>query len=1127
MSVFPGDDFLLETEVARDLYHRVAKDLPVVDYHCHLSAERMAADHRFRSITEVWLDGDHYKWRAMRTAGVPERLCSGDAPDREKFEAWAATVPQTLGNPLHHWTHMELRRPFGILLPLSPATAGAVYEAANARLAEAGFTAMGLLEQFKVAVVCTTDDPTDSLEPHARLARREEPATRVYPTWRPDRALFVEDLPAWTAWLEKLEAAAGAAIGTWDEMLCALETRHAFFHERGCRASDRGLERVDSEPFTDGGARRIFDRLRAGREVEPTAARVFRSALLHRLALLDHERGWVQQLHLGAMRNTNTRMRRLLGPDTGFDSIGDLAQARPLARFLDRLDEEDRLARTILYNLNPADNALFATMIGNFQDGRVPGKMQWGSAWWFLDQLDGMEAQLRTLATWACCPASSAWSPTRAASSRTRATTTSAACCAACSARTCAGAASPTTGRRFVPSWPTSRSTTPATPSASPSAAPRASTPPRRARRAPARGAPPGYDGRVTPAALLALALLAPAGAADEPPADAAPPVFYETTTVTARPVSSAAGAVSVLDAREVEDGGGRSAGDVLAQVPGLNALASGGRAGVTNAYLRGGDPNHTLVLLDGIPLNDSTELQGGAVNLEELPATVIDHAEVVRGPLASFYGTTALAGVVQLFAPRGGPGPLRARLGAEAGNAAARRGLARVSGPAGRGGWAAGASWDEEEYRVARDRFRQLDLFATADLPLGPAADLALTARVADGSTDDYPEASGGPVYGTGLTRRTDHRGLALGARLALGEPAGRRHLVSLSLTRRDQDRLSPPVPPVVPAAEEATAFTRLRVAWQAPLVRTARTVVEAGASAEGEWGENESVLKLPPLLGGDVPGDYSESRASGGVYAGARHERGAFLYEASLRLDRAGGDALQANPHAGLVWRPGRGPTRVRASVGRASRLPSFFALASPPALGGNPALEPERVWGGEAGVERRVEAARLDVGAAYFLKRYDDLVDFDFERFLHVNRARVRSQGVELTARWQPHPTVRLDGQATWLDVLDLETGGPLLHVPRWAGGARLTWEPDPRLSLRLHARTTEGYLDRQYPVPERDSVDGYSLLGAAASWRPGRGLVVRLRAENLAGRAYETFVGFPGPGRSLWAGLGWER
>jgi vitamin B12 transporter len=636
--------------------------------------------------------------------------------------------------------------------------------------------------------------------------------------------------------------------------------------------------------------------------------------------------------------------------------------------------------------------------------------------------------------------------------------------------------------------------------------------------------------GAMRASASLVLCVLVGSPADGEPPSSTPPvrlPVFYETTTVTARPVSDASGTVSVLDAREIEASEARSAGDGLRQVPGLNALSSGGRAGVTNAFLRGGDPNYTLVLLDGVPLNDTTELQGGAVNLEELPSSLVGHVEVVRGPLTSFYGTSALAGVIQIFTPRGGPGPVEARLAAEAGNAGLRSGLGRVSGPVGRGGYAAGASWDEEAHRVAQDRFQQLDTFANADLPLGATTDLALTGRFADGTIDDYPDASGGPVYGSGLVRHTDHRDLVLGARLRFGDPIGRRHQVSVGLSRRDQDRLSPAVPPVVPESNESTTFTRLRVGWHVPVVRRARTVVEAGLSGEGEWGRNASVLKLPPLLGGDVSGDYALRRASGGAYAGGRYERGALLYEASLRLDLASGDVLQANPHAGVVWRPGSGSTRLRASLGRASKLPSFFALGSPPALGGNPDLEPEHAWGGDAGVEHRFAGARLDLGAAYFLQEFSNLVDFDFDRFLHVNRSRVRTQGVEVTARWQPHATVWLDAEATWLEVFDLESGGTLLHSPRWTGGGRLTWQPRPALSLRVQARATEGYLDVQYPVPDRDSVDGYGLVGVAGSWRFSRSLSVHARADNVTNTSYETYIGFPGPARGVWVGLRWDR
>lgn len=397
MRTFLDEDFLLESDVASDLFHRYAEPMPIIDYHCHLSPDLMAEDHRFRSITEIWLDGDHYKWRAMRSNGVPERFCTGDASDWEKFEAWARTVPDAMRNPLYHWTHMELRKPFGVSSLLSPVTARAVFDRCNERLAEPGFTAMGLLRTFKVAVVCTTDDPVDSLASHKRLAGRVDPDTRVYPTWRPDKAFAVEDPAAFNAWVDRLEQASAMTVTNLASFLDAMNARHAFFHDMGCRASDHGIETMFAEPWSDADVAASFEQLRAGRALEAGDALRLKSALVHRLALLDHARGWVQQFHLGALRNNNTRLRRTLGPDTGFDSIGEYEIARPLSRFLDRLDESNQLAKTILYNLNPRDNELIATMIGNFQDGSVPGKMQYGAAWWFLDQLNGMTAQMNAL----------------------------------------------------------------------------------------------------------------------------------------------------------------------------------------------------------------------------------------------------------------------------------------------------------------------------------------------------------------------------------------------------------------------------------------------------------------------------------------------------------------------------------------------------------------------------------------------------------------------------------------------------------------------------------------------------------------------------------------------------------
>ena len=334
----------------------------------------------------------------MRTNGVPERAITGDASDWEKFQAWANTVPDTLRNPLYHWTHLELKFPFGVKdRRLGPDTAREIYDHCNRRLAEDGFTTQGLLKQYGVAVVCSTDDPVDDLEPHQRHARNPQATTRLFPTWRPDKALGVHDVAAWNVWVDRLEAASSVSIGSLDSLMEALGKRHDFFHETGCRASDHGVDRIFAAEYTAGEAQAIFAKARARRPLTEEEIDKFRSALLYDLAVMDHARGWVQQFHLGASRNNSSRAVRTLGPDTGYDSIGDLPQGATLVRFLDRLDGNGTLAKTILYNLNPADNEVLASVIGSFQDGSAPGKMQFGSAWWFLDQLDGMEKQINAL----------------------------------------------------------------------------------------------------------------------------------------------------------------------------------------------------------------------------------------------------------------------------------------------------------------------------------------------------------------------------------------------------------------------------------------------------------------------------------------------------------------------------------------------------------------------------------------------------------------------------------------------------------------------------------------------------------------------------------------------------------
>ncbi len=397
-SPFIHPDFLLESRQARELFHRFAEPLPIIDYHCHLSPKDIAADRRFLTITEPWLEGDHYKWRAMRTCGVDERFITGNATPREKFQRWAETVPKTLRNPLYHWTHLELRRPFGITdRLLGPETAQSVWDDCNAMLATPQFSVRGILHQMGVEAVCTTDDPADSLEHHAFMASDPTLGTKVYPAFRADRTMGVESSDLFISYVKRLGAAANIEVVSFTSYMEVLQQRHDFFHAHGCRLSDYGLEEIYAEATSPEEAAKLFDRVIRRESLDLRSVRALKSAILFELSMMDAAHGWVQQFHLGALRGNNTRMLRTLGPDTGFDSIGDFSLAAPLARFLDRLDDRQKLAKTILYNLNPRDNELIATMIGNFQGGSVAGKLQFGSAWWFLDQLDGMTKQIEAL----------------------------------------------------------------------------------------------------------------------------------------------------------------------------------------------------------------------------------------------------------------------------------------------------------------------------------------------------------------------------------------------------------------------------------------------------------------------------------------------------------------------------------------------------------------------------------------------------------------------------------------------------------------------------------------------------------------------------------------------------------
>lgn len=396
MKNFLDEDFLLSNKTAQKLYHEFAKEMPIIDYHCHLPQQQIAEDKNFENLTQIWLYGDHYKWRAMRANGINEKFITGNATDFEKFKQWSATVPYTLRNPLYHWTHLELQRYFDVHELLNADSAKKIYDECSEKLRSKEYSVKNLLRKMNVKTVCTTDDPVDSLEFHAQLVKDgfEIP---VLPAFRPDNAMNVGETEKFNAYVKKLEAVTNISISSFDDFLFALQNRHDFFASMGCCVSDHGLEEIYAEDFTGHEIDTIFSKIHSGKHLNELEQRKFKSAMLVHFAEWDWEKGWVQQFHLGALRNNNSRRLQQLGADTGWDSIGDFSQGRALSKFLNKLDNDNKLAKTIVYNLNPADNELMATMIGNFNDGTVEGKIQYGAAWWFLDQKDGMTKQLNAL----------------------------------------------------------------------------------------------------------------------------------------------------------------------------------------------------------------------------------------------------------------------------------------------------------------------------------------------------------------------------------------------------------------------------------------------------------------------------------------------------------------------------------------------------------------------------------------------------------------------------------------------------------------------------------------------------------------------------------------------------------
>jgi glucuronate isomerase len=395
-NTFITKDFLLHTEVSKTLYHDYAKVQPIVDYHCHLSPKDIAEDRQFDNITQIWLEGDHYKYRAMRANGINEKFITGDASDYEKFLKWADTVPYTLRNPLYHWTHLELKNYFGIDTLLNPESAETIYSQCNDLLKRPEYSVRNLLRRMNVKVVGTTDDPTDDLRYHKQL-REEKFEISVLPSFRPDKATEIEKGQAFIDWIQKLEKTVDFAVDDFNCLIKALQQRHDFFHEMGCRISDHGHATFYAEEYTCKEIFEIFDKALNGMSLTVLEINKYKSAVLFKLALMNYEKSWTQQFHIGAIRNNNKKMMQDIGPDQGFDSIGDLNMANNMSSFFDSLNLHDALAQTIVYNLNPRDSEMFASMVANFNDGNVVGKMQYGAAWWFLDQKEGMEKQLNVL----------------------------------------------------------------------------------------------------------------------------------------------------------------------------------------------------------------------------------------------------------------------------------------------------------------------------------------------------------------------------------------------------------------------------------------------------------------------------------------------------------------------------------------------------------------------------------------------------------------------------------------------------------------------------------------------------------------------------------------------------------
>lgn len=608
----------------------------------------------------------------------------------------------------------------------------------------------------------------------------------------------------------------------------------------------------------------------------------------------------------------------------------------------------------------------------------------------------------------------------------------------------------------------------------------------------------------------------AEATAPPEPPPE--PKVrVYATATVSERPLDSATAEVTVIDRETIDSLDARTVGELLRFVPGLDVTGNATRGGLATARIRGGDPNFTLVLIDGVAVNDGTYQVGEVFNLEALPAAAVERIEIVRGPLSARYGSSGLAGVIHVITRRAET-PRRLTVDLQAGDADLRSLHTTFAAKTPRSEAFLALSADGEERRIAGESFDLVQLQGRARVDVGESAYVELAGRVAAWEGDDYPEASGGPLFGSGELRRADNAELSLGVEAGVG-----RQRLRAAVYRHRMDRESPAIFPLVPASEEETTFTRLRLGWSWSLQPRDDHDLGVGVDVEREEGSNDSVLLLPPFLGGAVPGDYQVERTTPGAYAEWVTRRGRLSFELAARVDAPEDVAApQLSPRLGLSYRVSE-RARLRFSAGRAFKLPSFFALASPPALGGNPDLRPEVMRGADAGFELAFPRHRLETGIAIFYNRYRDLVDFDFDTFAHVNRSRVEAKGVEGRLAWRPNERFGLAVNLTRQDVADLDGGGPLRERPDWVGGIRIDVRPARRLTIHLDGQGVSERFDSQIPLPRLDRVAGYRIWGAGASWRLTRAFWLRARLDNLTDERYQTQIGFPGPGRSLRLGL----